>query len=241
MTTPSATARCARTPGAVAVALLAVLGAAGCGGATTTPATADSAERSGTARATPAASAGAGGPSASGAGGTPAPDSSADASPGAGAEQPPPSGTGAAVEGGQDAAVDVPVAVLREIRVGRHDGFDRLVLEFTGPFGPWWVRPVEEVTEDPTGEPVPLQGSARLAVSVAGATLDNQLQAVDGVPRVVYDGPRRVAAGLPNLREVADAGDFEAVLSLGVGLDHAAGLRAYRLDAPTRLVVDVAH
>jgi O-methyltransferase involved in polyketide biosynthesis len=46
---------------------------------------------------------------------------------------------------------------------------------------------------------------------------------------------------LGNVLEIADAGDFEAVLSLGIGLRTQAGLRAYRLEGPSRLVIDLAH
>lgn len=169
----------------------------------------------------------------------------ADSSPGAarvaGAE-PAPTGTGPI----EQSVIPSPsgllnAAVVKEIRSARHEGFDRVVVEYQGTFGAWRVAYADRITEDPTGDPVPLQGSAFLSVIVQNATFDNLVQVGDGVPHLVYDGPRRISPGLPNVREIADAGDFEAVMALGIGVDHGAGVRAYRLEDPSRLVIDVAH
>jgi peptidoglycan hydrolase-like protein with peptidoglycan-binding domain len=40
---------------------------------------------------------------------------------------------------------------------------------------------------------------------------------------------------------VADAGDFEAVLTWGIGVAAQTGLRATRLTGPSRIAVDVVH
>src|SRR6266536_663792 len=50
--------------------------------------------------------------------------------------------------------------------------------------------------------------------------------------------PTRLTPGLPLLKEVAVAGDFEGVLSFGVGLARPAGLRVQTLTAPARVVID---
>jgi hypothetical protein len=103
------------------------------------------------------------------------------------------------------------------------------------------VRYVDAVTQDPTGEPLALQGSAFLQVVLQDATTDDTFQVAQGQSPRVYSGPSRVEADLPNVREVAVAGDFEAVLSVAIGLDHEAGFRVSQLTAPDRIVVDVAH
>jgi hypothetical protein len=41
------------------------------------------------------------------------------------------------------------------------------------------------------------------------------------------------------VEEVAAAGDFDAVLSLGIGIDEQAPFRGLRLSGPGRIVVDV--
>jgi hypothetical protein len=42
------------------------------------------------------------------------------------------------------------------------------------------------------------------------------------------------------IKQVSISGDFEAVLSCGIGLDRTAGFQVTRLQSPDRLVVDVA-
>ncbi len=174
------------------------------------------------------------------------PGNTADSSPGAavaaGVDEPAPTGTGPIEQSVPPSpSGQLKAAVVKDIRAARHPGFDRVVVQYQGTFGAWRVAYADRIVEDPTGEPVPLRGSAFLSVVVQNATFDNLVQVGDGVPRLVYDGPRRLSPDLPNVFEIADAGDFEAVMALGIGLDHAAGLRAYRLEDPSRLVIDVAH
>ncbi len=132
-------------------------------------------------------------------------------------------------------------AVVTQIRAADQGTFDRVVIEFQGTFGAWRVEYQDAITEDPTGDPVALQGQAFVHVSIQNATFDNSFQAGNGVPAAAYAGPRRLTPGLSAVREIADAGDFEAVLALGIGVSHQAGLRAYRLEGPSRLVIDISH
>ncbi len=135
----------------------------------------------------------------------------------------------------------LPAGVVQAVRWSDQGAFDRVVIEFRGTFGAWEARYVTRVTEDPSDAPVPLQGSAFLHISVQQATFDNAFQAGGGVPHVVYDGPRRWRPALPAVLELADAGDFEAVVGFGVGLRAKTAYRLYRLEAPSRLVLEVAH
>ncbi len=130
-------------------------------------------------------------------------------------------------------------AVLTALRAGTHDGFDRLVLEFDGPVSGYTVRYVDSVSAEPGGQPVPLAGSAFLQVVVQGATTDNAFD-TSAAPRR-YAGARRVSPDLPVLRQVALAGDFEAVLGVGAGVAGRHPLRVQQLSDPERIVVDVAH
>jgi hypothetical protein len=131
--------------------------------------------------------------------------------------------------------------VVREIRTGNQVTYDRVVVEFFGEFGSCVVRYVGAVVHDPRGDVVPLTGGAFLEVRIHGATFDNIINAGGDVPNLRYTGPHRIRVGLPNVLEIADAGDFEMVMGLGIGLDHRAGFRVQRLTSPPRLVVDVAH
>jgi hypothetical protein len=127
------------------------------------------------------------------------------------------------------------VPVLKAIRTARHGSYERLVLEFTAAYGTANVRYVPVVRADPSDKIVPLRGSSFLEVVVQGAVAHYR-----ATPITPYSGPSTVTPGYPTLKQVSISGDFEAVLSLGVGLDRAAGFRVTRLGSPNRLVVDIA-
>ena len=44
-----------------------------------------------------------------------------------------------------------------------------------------------------------------------------------------------------SVEQVKKVGDFEAVVSFGLGLRRKTGFRVFRLSGPRRIVVDVAH
>lgn len=134
-----------------------------------------------------------------------------------------------------------PAGVLTAVRWADRGGYDRVVLDFGGPVGGWTVQYVDTLTEDPTGSPVTLAGDAVLAVSIQGATRNNAFQTSDTTALQTYPGPRRLRPGLSNVLELADAGDFEAVLTVGIGVRRRAGFRVLHLTGPERIVVDVAH
>ena len=127
------------------------------------------------------------------------------------------------------------VPVLTAIRTGRHGSYERLTLQFTSSFGEAKVRYVPVVHADPSYKVVPLQGRSFLRVVVQGAVAD-----YSATPITPYTGPSTVTPGYPTLKQVSIAGDFEAVLSFGIGLDRTAGFQVTRLQSPDRLVVDIA-
>jgi Domain of unknown function (DUF4232) len=126
-------------------------------------------------------------------------------------------------------------AVLRQGRTGEHGSFERLVLEFTAPYGAVKVGHVPVVREDPSNRIVPLQGRSFLQIVVQGA-----VARYPATPIAPYQGPTTLTPAYPTLRQVSISGDFERVLSVGVGLSRTAGFRVQRLSAPDRLVLDVA-
>jgi hypothetical protein len=75
---------------------------------------------------------------------------------------------------------------------------------------------------------VTLQGSNGLRIVFHGASANGS-----------YSASQDLKAGLSVLKEAEQIGDFEAVLSWGVGLSHPSCIRAFPLSTPTRLVVDV--
>ena len=122
---------------------------------------------------------------------------------------------------------------LVDVRTGRHPGFDRVVFEFQGAVPEHHVRYVEQLVEDGSGAPVSVAGSADLEVVFQGANAHEE----DGTPSV---SPRRFSPGLTAVKEVAQIGDFEAVVSYGIGLDRRRPLTVSTLSGPSRLVIDVS-
>jgi hypothetical protein len=135
-------------------------------------------------------------------------------------------------------AVAAPVAAqsvptLVDVRAGRHPGFDRVVFQFRGAVPQHRIRYVDQLVQDGSGNPVSVAGAADLEVVFHGANA----HAEDGTPSV---SPKRFSPGLTAVKEVAQIGDFEAVVSYGIGLDRRRPLTVSTLSGPSRLVIDVS-
>lgn len=120
-------------------------------------------------------------------------------------------------------------ARLVRVAAGRHEGYDRLVLEFAdGPVPEFSVAPQLHASfpEDPSDLPIDLAGDTGIRVVVRGTT-------------VAATAADHLAPAYPAVREVERVGDFEAVVSYGVGVAGVARVRVTTLDAPARLVIDV--
>jgi len=133
-------------------------------------------------------------------------------------------------------------AVLSSIRAADNGTYDRVVFALDGPIGGYVVRYVDTLTMDPSDQPVPHAGDTALQVTMQEATLDTtHLVGPTETPRT-YRGQARLKPGLKSVKEIVQAGDFEATLTYGIGID--GGRKPFRvllLGHPTRLVVDVAH
>jgi hypothetical protein len=132
------------------------------------------------------------------------------------------------------------LALLTDVRLGRHEGYDRIVFEFLPGSRPGYrvryVRP--PIVEDASGMVVAVDGDAFLSVRIEPASGFD----LTGELGEVYTGPTRIAgssAGTEVIVEVVRTGDFEAVLNWVAGLDERAPFRAARLAGPPRIVVDV--
>jgi hypothetical protein len=133
---------------------------------------------------------------------------------------------------------DAP-AVLEDVRLAGHDGYDRLTFQFRGDAVPGFdvgYAP-QPITADPEGGDIEVAGEAVLAVRLApasGADLH------DGYEQV-YVGPQRLESDTTAVTEAVLTGDFEAVLGWAVGTRAEAPFRVSVQDDPVRVVVDVAH
>ncbi|WP_152190872.1 AMIN-like domain-containing (lipo)protein [Georgenia satyanarayanai] len=120
------------------------------------------------------------------------------------------------------------------LRVGDHEGFDRVVVELAGEGVPGWqVEYVDEAIEDGRGERVDVDGEAILSVSVSGTRYPDEGEE-HYVPGAPLEGPDIV-------EEVHYLGTFEGLTQLFIGVDDGpADYRVFTLADPARLVIDVA-
>ncbi|HEU0103156.1 MAG TPA: peptidoglycan-binding domain-containing protein [Mycobacteriales bacterium] len=130
---------------------------------------------------------------------------------------------------------DSAKALLVAVRAGRNKDFDRLVFEFDGPPPGHRVAYVPELFQDGSGNPIPLRGEAVLQVTLQPASGRRD----DGTP--THPGTVPDVRNFAAFRQVADAGDFEAVLTWGVGVAARTQIRVLHLTGPSRVAVDVLH
>jgi hypothetical protein len=121
---------------------------------------------------------------------------------------------------------------LLAVSVGHHDTFDRVVFRFSSHHPGYRVQYVSAVTADPSDKPVPLEGSAFIRVAMSSVA-----SAQVGAPPAPQG---TITPNFPMLKQVKGAGDFEGVVSFGLGLASKSGFRVFTLSGPDRLVVDVA-
>lgn len=123
--------------------------------------------------------------------------------------------------------------VVTDIRVGHHQGFDRIVFDFSGTGTPgYYITYTDSPTQQASGYPLVPAGDSYIDIAIDGTTYPFE---VDKQP-----GSQATTPDLPVVKEVADGGTFEGRSQYVVGIGgpkkpFAVGM----LDNPTRLVVDV--
>ena len=121
-------------------------------------------------------------------------------------------------------------ATVYDIRVAHHDGYDRLVIGFptanTMPEYQLTRQATATFVRDASGQPVTLNGSAGIRAVLRNAD-------------ITPGAPSDLKPGLPAIREVTQIGNFERVVSYGIGIATPACFRVLELSGPTRLVIDV--
>ncbi|HEY8981276.1 MAG TPA: hypothetical protein VIU15_17010 [Streptomyces sp.] len=126
---------------------------------------------------------------------------------------------------------------LTAVRTGRHDCYDRIVLDIPGmttadPAG-YWVQYVDSFAHPPTQTGIPVAGGAIIEIEFTAP--------------VAATYPARLAARLPGVdltgyrtfRDAKFGGTYDNATHLGLGVRARLPFRVLAL--PGRLVVDVAH
>ena len=96
---------------------------------------------------------------------------------------------------------------LSTIRTAPHDGYDRIVFEFSGQIPSYDLSRQDSATfvRDASGQPVKLDGSVGIKLDFRNTDAASGVQA-DAKP------------ALTSVKEIAQIGSFERVLSYGIGL-----------------------
>lgn len=123
---------------------------------------------------------------------------------------------------------------LDAVRVAHHAGFDRVTFEFTTsasqvgiPVYELSQQPSTQFIKDPSGLSVTLAGSAGL-----------RLVFRDTSGYGIYSGSTDMRAQLVTVTQVMELGDFERVMTWGIGLNRASCYRTVELSSPPRLALD---
>jgi hypothetical protein len=141
------------------------------------------------------------------------------------------------------AAESPNVALLTDVRAGRHACFDRLVLDYADDADAFQVRYVSAIEGIGLPRPVDLRGGALLEIIVqtpygedapsfwSGYDPHNQNELVD-------------VNGWPTFRQISLVEVWESQVTLGLGVRARLPFRVFTLDGPgegSRIVIDVAH
>ena len=121
-------------------------------------------------------------------------------------------------------------ATLTNIRPASHasDGYDRAVFDFSGDIPSWDLTRQESATfvRDASGQQVTLDGSSGLKLVLRGAD-------------VASVAPTDLHPAFPSIRQITQIGNFERVVTYGIGLSSSQCVRVLQL-SNSRLVIDVA-
>lgn len=124
-------------------------------------------------------------------------------------------------------------AQLTNVRTGRHDCFDRMVIDLRGKISGYDVK-YGTVHGVGSGLPIHLRGNADLQVVVDAHAISFP----------VNHSELANVAGYLTFRQLAWGGSFEGKTVIGLGVRAHLPFRTFVLDGPgggSRLVIDVAH
>ena len=94
---------------------------------------------------------------------------------------------------------------------------------------------------------LPLHGAGVVAIALLALAELGRVQlapaaAHDDNGNPTYTGPQKFGTpALTNVQAVAITGDFEANLTVGLGMRRDSWHRVFLLDSPTRVVIDIGH
>ena len=124
--------------------------------------------------------------------------------------------------------------ILVAIRAAYHPKetpkYERAVFEFSGPVPYLRIEYVTQLIADGSGALVGISGRAILQVQFTPAQAHND--------RGKVTAPNNINLKLPLVKQIVSAGDFEAVVTYGIGIARKADTRILTLGNPLRIVID---
>jgi hypothetical protein len=120
-----------------------------------------------------------------------------------------------------------------DLRYATHPRYDRVVIDIRGLIPGYRTSYHRSFTYDGSGATVPIRGGLQVVLHPAYAHND--------AGHSVYDGPKLVRPGFPQLKAIAMTGDFEGHVTFAFGLADHATYRIFRLHDPQRIVIDFHH
>lgn len=132
-------------------------------------------------------------------------------------------------------------ASLTNVRAGRHECYDRLVFDLSGPATGYRVEYVSQVTNEETGAAIPIRGGAILGIVLSAAAHDANYQPTYQ-PANRYEAVN--VAGFSTFRQVYFGGTFEGLTDFALGVRARLPFRVSVLSGPgtgSRVILDVAH
>lgn len=119
-----------------------------------------------------------------------------------------------------------------DIRVGSHEGYDRVVFEYTGDGVPQFNASYsEDPRQQASGNPLAVPGNAAFEIIVHGTSGDENAEAK-------YAGMTNLNVASGSITEVINGGSFEGVSQYFIGLDSQRPYKVTVLENPTRIAVD---
>ena len=130
----------------------------------------------------------------------------------------------------------VAIANITDVRVGGHDGYDRIVFAFAqGTPEVSLDRASPPFTHDASGALIEVEGASFLRLTRRGGTKQTDANTSS------YDGPTDFDPALTALVDLVEGGDFERQSTWYLGLAGESCVRLMLLDDPARVVIDVEH
>lgn len=109
------------------------------------------------------------------------------------------------------------------VKVERENGVEKVEFRFEPQDGvtdppAHFIRFADELTTEGEGAPVDVEGNAFLSVSFMARGVDLSGEDFEEI----YTGPKRFTPGFPTVKELQHLGDFEGLVSWGIGLESRA-------------------